>query len=546
MKTLQKAVALLPLLLLLSCNPEQQPRLVVVISVDHLAHYTYAHYRPAFSGGFKWLDDHGVSFENAHHEHGYCATGPGHFVIGSGKHPGPAGVLGNWWYDPVQKKDVYCVEDPDAKELSIPANQVSYDKINGTSYGDWLKAVDPETKVYGVACKDRASIMMSGKNPDLAVWYNWRGSFTTTDYYTDVIPTWLQSFNDSINILSYRDSVWTNDVDPDILAQYTHADSFYGETDRYNKSTYSPVFPIGFETTWDDGKVKNEFASRPWMDRMTLDLAATVVSEAELGKDATPDILNIGLSTQDLLAHYYGPFSHEVMDHLLKVDGYLMDFIEGLDKEVGLEHVVFVMTSDHGGLPLPEHWTHVQNRWGGRVDEQAYQAARERAYAELDSLYGTHDFIHRKWSSYYYSYPMMDSLGVEQAVVDSILQTHMEAIEGVYRLYTKTELLNATPDDYRSYRLRNFMHPELSPDVYTLLEEGWLFRNPFGTSHSTPYEYDSHVPVIFSSLNTPPIQRMDSVATVDISVTIGDLLGVEPLNKVDGISLLPLITQTGK
>lgn len=527
--------------LLNTCSNEDKPRLVVVISVDHFAHFVYDHYRPAFTGGFKWLEDHGLSFENAHHEHGYCATGPGHFVLGSGLHPGPAGVLGNHWYDRVQKKSVYCVEDPDANELDIPSHQVSYGKINGTSYGDWLKAVSPESQVYGVATKDRASIMMSGKDADLATWYNYKGAFTTTDFYTDTIPHWLHEFNQEINVLGYRDSVWNTNIDLKLLEEYTHGDSFYGETDRYNKTTYSPVFPIGYEADWDDEKAYGELPGRPWMDRITLDLATLIVQEAELGQDESPDILNLGLSTMDWLAHYYGPFSHEVMDHLIKVDGYLMNFIDLLDNEVGLEKVLFVLTSDHGGLPLPEHWTHVMKRTGGRVDEEHYLATRGKAYAELDSLYGTHDYIHRQGSSYYYDFNMMDSIGVQQAVVDSILQTYMESVEGIHRLYTKTELLAATPDDYRSYRLRNFMHPEMSPDLYTLIEEGWLFRNPYGTSHSTPYEYDSHVPLVFSSVNTQPVHLKDSVATVDLAVTLGDLLGVEPLNSVDGKSLLHLL-----
>ena len=444
----------------------------MVISVDHFAHFVYDHYRPVFTGGFKWLEEHGTSFENAHHEHGYCAIGPGHFVLGSGLHPGPVGIIGNNWYDRIQKKDVYCVEDPDVNALDISAYQVSYDKVAATTYGDWLKAVSPESKVFGVSCKDRASIMMSGKNPDLAIWYNWKGSFTTTEYYTDAIPEWFSRFNSNLNILSYRDSIWTNDVDPALLAEYTHGDSFYAETDRFDKATYSPVFPIGFEAERDDTKIKTEIAGRPWMDRMTLDLATTIVQEADMGQDKFPYILNIGLSTLDLLAHYYGPFSQEVMDHLVKVDGYLMIFIDFLDQEVGLENVVFVMIADHGGMPLPEHWTHVQHIYGGRVDEEFYLATRAKAHAELDSLYGSHEYIHRKGSNYYYDFFMMDSLRVEQSVVDSILQTYMESVEGVYRLYTKTELLAATPDDYRAYRLRNFMHPEMSPDVYTLVEEG--------------------------------------------------------------------------
>ena len=538
----KKTFLLIPILLLLACTPAQKPpRLVVVIVVDHLAHFTYEHYRPVFTQGFKWLDDHGNRFDNAHYEHGYCATGPGHFVLGSGLNPGPAGVLGNYWYDRVNKKDVYCVEDPDANELDIPAYHVSYKKVNGTSYGGWLKAVSPQSKVYGVSTKDRSSIMMSGKNPDLALWYNYQGSFTTTDYYTDTIPSWLYDFNNDLNVLGFRDSVWNTNISPELLAEYTHGDSFYGETDRFDKATYSPVFPIGYEDDWDDSKVFSEMPGRPWMDRNTLDLASTIVLKEDLGQDDDPDVLNIGLSTMDWLAHYYGPFSHEVMDHLVKVDGYIMNFIDFLDQNVGLEHVTFVFSSDHGGLPLPEHWTHVMNKSGGRVDEEHYQATRNKAYDELDSLYGNHEFIYRKGSSYYYDFAMMDSMGVKPALVDSTLQTYMESIEGVFRLYTKAELLAATPDDYLAYRLRNFMHPELSPDLYTLLDEGWLFRNPYGTSHSTPYEYDSHVPLIFSSEKLHSASLMDSVAILDMAATIGEILGVEPLNKIDGKSLLSLL-----
>ena len=276
---------------------------------------------------------------------------------------------------------------------------------------------------------------------------------------------------------------------------------------------------------------------------MTLDLAQRTITKNRLGLDQEADVLSIGLSTMDLLAHYYGPFSHEVMDHLMKLDGYMMDFIEFLDQEVGLENVMFALSSDHGGLPLPEHRTHIQKKYAGRVNEELYLATRAKAYGVMDSLYGHHEFIHRSGSSYYYNFAMMDSMQVNPGVVDSLLQTYMESVEGVYRLYTKAELLAATPSKPLAYRLRNFMHPELSPDLYTLVEEGWLFRTPLGTSHSTPYEYDSHVPIVFSSVKFKPQSLSDSVATVDFSATIGDVLGVKPLNPIDGVSFISRLLQ---
>jgi len=537
-------IILTPLIWLFGCRVEEQkPRLVVFLSFDHLAFHAYTHYQPLFTGGIKWLHDHGVMFNNAHHEHGYTATGPGHFVLGSGLYPGPAGLLGNSWYDRKIDGDVYCVEDQNAQPLGIPSNNVSYGRVNGTTVGDWLKAVSPESKVYSVAGKDRAAILMGGKTPDLVLWYNWQGAFTTTDYYTSEIPAWLYEFNKEQNFQSYRDSVWTRSLKESIYDEYAHPDSFFGESDRYLNKPYSPVFPIGFEAEWDDAKIYEELGGRPWMDRMTLDLALRVIDVAEVGKDLTPDILNIGLSAMDIIAHYYGPYSHETMDHLIKVDQYLKIFLDRLDERVGLQNVVFALSTDHGGLPLPEHLTQIQKKRGGRIDENTYLATRAKAYAVLDSVYGNHDFIHRKGSSYYYKHPMLDSMDVNFTLIDSILQTYMESVEGVYRLYPKSKLVNPDPSDPYATRLSRFMHPEQSPDLYTLKEEGWLFRNPFGTSHGTPYEYDSHIPLIFSHQNFSSQFVDDSVSTVDIAPTLGDILGIRPLNEIDGVSLRPYLTK---
>ena len=40
---------------------------------------------------------------------------------------------------------------------------------------------------------------------------------------------------------------------------------------------------------------------------------------------------------------------------MLKIRSYLGDFIDYIDDEIGLENVLFVLTADHGGLPLPEY-----------------------------------------------------------------------------------------------------------------------------------------------------------------------------------------------
>jgi len=540
-RLLRKIIPIILAVILVACGEKTHPpRLVVLIVVDHFPQYAYEHYQPLFTGGLKWLSDHGVTFDNFHLEHGYASTGPGHFVLGSGQHPGPAGMLGNSFYDKRVGRDVYCIADSNAREIGLPSYPVSYENVPGSTFGDWLKAASPQSKVVGVGCKDRAAILLSGREADLAMWYNWRGSFTTNSYYTDTIPDWLHEFNTDNTILAYRDSIWTKSLPDSIYGLYAHADSFPGEDDRYMNEAYSPVFPIGFEPAWDDGRVYGEIGGRPWLDRLTLELAATATEALDLGSDDIPDVLTIGLSVMDIVAHYYGPFSHETMDLLVKMDGYLQSFIDDLDEQAGLENIVFAFTTDHGGLPLPEHWTGIMGRSGGRIDQEDLKAAREKAYAGIDELYGTHDFILRSWQSYFYDDAVMGSLGVDRAVVDSIIQVNLESVEGIARVYSKAELQTATHADVNALRLSRFIHPDLSPDLYTLVEAGWIYRGPTGTSHMTPYDYDSHIPLIFSSVDFEQSTRSDSVQMTDVATTLGHILGVEAPNPVDGLSLTPL------
>ena len=79
--------------------PNTQPKLVVVFSVDQMREDFFDRFGDLFTGGLKYLLEEGVYFSEAFHDHAVSVTGPGHFSIGSGRYPGPAGILSNDWYD---------------------------------------------------------------------------------------------------------------------------------------------------------------------------------------------------------------------------------------------------------------------------------------------------------------------------------------------------------------------------------------------------------------------------------------------------------------
>ena len=69
-------------LLLNSCTFKQKTKLVVVLVADQMRPDHFSRFGELYKGGLQWLSNNGISFENAFHQHGYTATGPGHFAIG--------------------------------------------------------------------------------------------------------------------------------------------------------------------------------------------------------------------------------------------------------------------------------------------------------------------------------------------------------------------------------------------------------------------------------------------------------------------------------
>ena len=58
-------------------------------------------------------------------------------------------------------------------------------------------------------------------------------------------------------------------------------------------------------------------------------------------------------------------------------------------------------------------------------------------------------------------------------------------------------------------------------------------------SHGSPRDYDSHVPIIFFGAGVTPGIRDQKVRTVDIAPTLANLLGIKPLERLDG-TVLPI------
>ena len=160
---------------------------------------------------------------------------------------------------------------------------------------------------------------------------------------------------------------------------------------------------------------------------------------------------------------------------------------------------------------------------------EAFEWIEDEIAEEYDSELFVRDGI-----NYYFDLETLKRSNIPLSKLENIIKKYLPKVVGIERVFTKQEILEGDPTDKIISRLQKMIHHERSPDVISIQSPGYLFRNPHGTSHGSPYDYDTHVPLLFSKKGRNPKQVSDPAETVDIAPTIAQILGVSPSVSCDG------------
>jgi len=180
-------------------------------------------------------------------------------------------------------------------------------------------------------------------------------------------------------------------------------------------------------------------------------------------------------------------------------------------------------------------------RLGGRYARiEAHQPA---ALAALERRFGKGPWILDvgTGSGVYLNRRLARERGVDQAALELAAAAEFAAVPGVRAAFTATDLAaGAVADaDVVSRRVAAGYYAGRSADVVVILEPFIVGSSPGGTTHGTPYSYDTHVPVIFYG---PGIERgavAEPVSVADIAPTLASVLGITPPSNASG-RVLPL------
>ncbi|MFO0562507.1 MAG: alkaline phosphatase family protein [Polyangiales bacterium] len=567
-------------------------RLVVSVVLDQVGSWVLERNLSKLppDGAIRRAISRGTYIQRARYGYAGTYTAPGHAAIYTGQNPSGSGVgmnRGIVHAPPAHASTTVArrrantesiVEDHSHAVFGAEANvTASPALLQSDTVADVLQRESHgRARVVSISMKDRGAVIPGGRRPTMALWYDEHArSFTTSSYYASEPPAWLATFHREHPVSSLL-SVW-NVRDSARASVAGPLDDCDGEGDWKG---FGRVFPHDPSRSTDPYSI---ILSTPQSSEWLLELAARAAREYELGRDDVPDLLAVSISGTDYVGHVFGPESLEAEDNLVRVDRALARLIARLERE-NRGPIALVITADHGVARLPERsraeghsavrldWDELPERVNAALDQQlgrallvgdggaidasaaptAHAAPNEHTDASVRNSDGAtagdaanpaaNAQPERAWAeAFVQPYLFLTPAARGSSERDRIVRAAIEALRampGVYNAYDArdAERLRASSDPVEravgesiprraTYELGDVF---VVPAEYSLVDE--RLPRGYGTSHGTPWPYDTDVPVIVSGPGVGHATVTDVQSQRRVAATIAALLRVSAPN----------------
>jgi predicted AlkP superfamily pyrophosphatase or phosphodiesterase len=527
-------------------------RLVLQITVDGLRGDLLERYANGFGkDGFRYFLEKGTVYTNAHYQHANTETIVGHTTLATGAFPSTHGMVGNVWFDREEAELAYNIEDADApllpsREVTIEGEQVdpaqkrartkgrSPRVILAPTLGDTLSAYYAgRSKVFGVSGKDRSAVSMAG-HTGKAFWFSTdNGDFVTSKYYYDAYPNWVRRWNDQRRAEKYAGTEWRLSSAPDTYLLAEQDDRPY----EMDLKGFGRTFPHRFADVGNK-LFATQILVSPVGDELLLDFSKALIVNEQLGCDSVPDYLSISFSSVDAVNHFFGPSSLENEEVVRRLDRTLADLVKFIDKRVGLEQTLIVLSADHGMADMPEYMSALGYDAGrlvpGEIVAAANQAGRRLGIEEVVRFfYRPYMYLNEERIAA----AKLDHANVADAIAKAL--TDMKGVElavaaGNLEMHQRSSLHN---------QVRRNQHVTRSGDIYVIQQPYWFLfdEGPIPAMHGSPWRYDTHVPIVFfgPGIDSRTVHRQ--VHPVDVAPTVAAVLGMTAPASASGTVLVEVV-----
>ncbi len=522
--------------------PPEKPRLIVGIVVEQLRYDQIEKFRSRLSeNGIRKLLNEGTYFQNASFEYMLTQSSPGHATISTGTEPSLHGITSDNWYLPLRNELIYCTKDISVNPVggSYEAGLHSPLNLQASTFCDELKmATGRNAKVFSIGIKESSAILSAGHSADGVFWYdNISGTWMTSSYYAQAIPSWVADFNALDVPSSFLNDQWVLSrprADYNECLSDTNAHEFGFDGIK--------IFPYDLKKINSKSTSRRDFSllrETPFGDTFTSYFAKRLIEKENLGKDDITDFLAICFSSTDYIGHRFGPSSVEMGDAIFRLDKNIADLLSYLNDSLGKKNVLVYFTSAHGISETPSVLTENRIPAGYFMQNQALQLLR----SYLNAVYGEGDWV-KGYSErqIFLNRTLIEDARIPLEDIQKKVSRFLVQFSGVSSAYPYTAF---EANDYSNGNLKKIVNgfsPQRSGDVIVTLNPGWIEKEGnYVANHNSPYEYDSHVPLLWYgwSVNRTTVSR--KVNMTDIAITLSTICKVPYPNASLGDPLFEIL-----
>lgn len=520
---MKKSIVLLTLFVISNISAQQRPKLVVGIVVDQMKmEYLYRFSDDFSPNGFKKLMNNGYTFQNMHYNYMPTYTAPGHASIYTGTTPATHGIVGNEWFSRTTGKEMYCTDDAGVKTVgdgTVEEGAMSPKNLQSTTITDEVRmATNFEGKVIGMSLKDRGAILPAGHFANWAFWYSKTGSFISSTFYGEKLPEWVTQFNNEKHYMPYIKKGW------DLYKPASTYNESLPDNNPYEGKLYgsaAPVFPYDLKTMYE----KNDagiLRATPFGNDLLAEFAKKAIEKEELGRDNITDFLTVSFSSTDYVGHLLGPRSMELQDTYLRLDQTIADFLAYLDKKVGKGNYLLFLTADHAGA---ENVIYLKDR-KYNVDNFPSKDFKKNLQDFSVKTFGVDLLLNYSNFNIFFNKQIIKDKGLELTKVKQVFKEYMISLPQIKKVYTEEEILANSGNDYYLNFVAKGYDVTQDGDMVIINKPGDMEYSVTGTSHGTPYSYDTHVPAIFYGWHIKKGESYDKKAITEIAPTIAQKIKV--------------------
>lgn len=447
------------------------PRLVVSVSIDQLRTDYMEAFAPLYgSDGFRRLMDQGRVYDCASYPYTPVDRASAAATLSTGSTPFYNGIISEGWLNRETLQLSNCTLDD--KNMPSPVRLLT------STLGDEMKlSSDGTAIVYSFAADRESAILSAGHAANGAYWLDNDGQWCTSSWYAGKQAKWIDAYN---------------------------------------------VISAPAETP-KTGKRKKKGKANPTNDRV-VNASLQAITANAMGRDDVSDLLCITLSATKPDGTPVTRWQTDMESVYRSLDQSLAKLINGIEKQVPLDRVLFVFTSTGYTDDQPDNLERYHIPTGTFYINRT--ASLLNVY--LGAIYGQGRYVEACFNNEMY----LDHRLIEQKrVAISEVLTHCSEFliqcAGVADVYTSDRLM-AGNSDIR--KVRAGFNPSLSGDIIVDVAPGWKLLNEDNHQTYIPRAGFIPFPIVFMG-NGMKAQHITTPVTVDhIAPTVAKAIRIRAPN----------------